>query len=126
MSIRLWRSRPRSGNARAVCHKCGFDGAVPKEVRVGNGVGLYSNLPLDGPECVETDACLKRQQKRRWGEVFEEMEGKEAKCWVCHKTGIVGGGLTIAVDMLYIKKDEYGQVFEDVKWVHKDTQDCNS
>ncbi len=126
MYMKLWWNKRRSDSLRAVCHKCGFDGPVPNEVRVGNGVGLYSNLPLDGPECIDVNVCLKRQQKRRWEKVFGEMKGKEAECWVCHRMGVVGKDLTIAVDMLYIKKDAFGEVFDDVKWVHKDTQDCNS
>jgi len=107
---------------RAVCHKCGFEGVAPEEVRVGYGVGLFRKFLLDGPECADVDACLKRQQVMRWRRAFESMEGKEAECWVCHEKDMVRKSLTVAVDMLYVKKGEYSQVFEDVKWVHKDTQ----
>ena len=109
---------------RAVCHKCGREGFVPEEIRTGFGAGLYRSFPLKGPECVDTDQCEERQRVIRWKDATVELSGQQAKCWVCHRTGVVGEDLGVLADVLYMEEDKFGEIFAGFKWGHMNSQRC--
>lgn len=109
----------------AKCHKCGHEGAVPREVLKDFGAGLDRHIPLKAPECVDTAACDERAKTIRWKDAVKKLRGQQTKCWVCHQEGIIGDGLVILADMLYVEEDKFGEIFAGFKWGHANTQLCS-